>query len=105
MRGYMKPLIVSNIFESLDRRDHHDYVPQVISIGKMYMLPASRNLVILDSVVNQIWWDNSQFLNSSYRRKLINIVLLFAILFILMFIPLLFYSFFYDPICQGLFAH
>ena len=94
MRGYMKPLVVSNIFESLDQRYHNDYKSQVISIGKMYMLPTSRNLVILDSVVNQIWWDKSQFLNGNYRRKLINIVLLFAIFFTIMFIPLLFYSFF-----------
>ncbi|WGK69879.1 GGDEF domain-containing protein [Candidatus Haliotispira prima] len=94
MRGYMQPLIFSNIYNSLDRNSRGNYMPQVISIGKIQMLPASRNLVMMDSVVSQVWWDEDEFINKSYRLRLNNLIFLFAILLMVTLVPLLLYAYF-----------
>ncbi|MEM9423653.1 MAG: GGDEF domain-containing protein, partial [Spirochaetota bacterium] len=63
------------------------------SVAQMHLLPTSQNLVVLDSVTNQPWWDNDQFLDADYYSKLRNILFLFLIFFTVMLIPLLFYAY------------
>ena len=90
IQGYMKPFIVSNLYGSLGKR----YALKIISVGKVYMLPPSHNLVVLKTVIDPSWWSNKQFFNIRYYSKLSSIVFLFLVFLVILLVPLLFYGYF-----------